>query len=37
MHPDSDMIHIGCDEVGLKYSNPACSQTSSSLAEVYVG
>ncbi|CAF3812291.1 unnamed protein product [Rotaria magnacalcarata] len=36
MHPNSNIIHIGCDEVSLKYSNPACNEASTSISEQYV-
>ncbi|CAF4539694.1 unnamed protein product, partial [Rotaria sp. Silwood2] len=36
MHLDSNIIHIGCDEVILKYSNPACPETDMSISEIYI-
>ncbi|CAF3710579.1 unnamed protein product [Rotaria sordida] len=36
MHLDSNIIHIGCDEVILKYSNPACPETDRSISEIYI-
>ncbi|CAF1335484.1 unnamed protein product [Rotaria sp. Silwood1] len=36
MHPDSNIIHIGCDEVILKYSNSACPETDMSISAIYI-
>ena len=36
MHPNSQMIHIGCDEVVLTNSHRECSTTSMSIYERYL-
>ncbi len=36
MHPNSNIIHIGCDEVSLTYSNSQCQTTQMSTYERYI-
>ena len=36
MHPNSDIIHIGCDEVVLAASHPQCRETSMDIPERYI-
>ncbi|CAM4888165.1 unnamed protein product [Rotaria socialis] len=36
MHPDSDTIHIGCDEVILTNSHPQCQQAWADVPERYI-
>lgn len=36
MHPESNTIHIGCDEVILTNSHPQCQQTWIDVPERYI-
>jgi len=36
MHPNSNIIHIGCDEVMLTNSNSQCQEIKMSVSEKYI-